>query len=104
MTLSQRWHVIRTGFERPFWVANISELFERLSYFAAFASLARYLNASLQFPVEQASGIRRDIRRIRIGLIGRRRNTLCYGRPAAEPPRCRCPKSATERDNPAGGS
>ena len=27
------------------------------------------------------------VRRIRIGLIGRRRNTLCYGRPAAEPPR-----------------
>ena len=33
------------------------------------------------------SVIRRDVRRIRIGLIGRRRNTLCYGRPAAEPPR-----------------
>ena len=31
------------------------------------------------------SVIRRDVRRIRIGLIGRRRNTLCYGRPAAEP-------------------
>ena len=44
MTLTQRWHDIRTGFERPFWVANISELFERLSYYAAFASLARYLH------------------------------------------------------------
>jgi hypothetical protein len=33
------------------------------------------------------SVIRRDVRRIRIGLIGRRRNTLCYGRPAAELPR-----------------
>jgi hypothetical protein len=33
------------------------------------------------------SVIRRDVRRIQIGLIGRRRNTLCYGRPAAEPPR-----------------
>ena len=39
------------GFERPFWVANISELFERLSYYAAFASLARYLHEALQFPV-----------------------------------------------------
>jgi dipeptide/tripeptide permease len=55
MTLTQRWHDIRTGFERPFWVANISELFERLSYYAAFASLARYLHETLQFPVERAS-------------------------------------------------
>ncbi|MDR3747907.1 MAG: MFS transporter [Acidobacteriota bacterium] len=49
----QRWHDIRTGFERPFWVANISELFERLSYYAAFASLARYLHEVLHFPTEQ---------------------------------------------------
>src|SRR4051794_8596596 len=45
------------GFERPFWVANISELFERLSYYAAFASLARYLHESLNFPVQQASSL-----------------------------------------------
>jgi proton-dependent oligopeptide transporter, POT family len=57
MTFAQRWHDIRTGFERPFWVANISELFERLSYYAAFASLARYLHETLQFPVEQASSL-----------------------------------------------
>ena len=42
MSLGQRLEEVRTGFERPFWVANISELFERLSYYAAFASLARY--------------------------------------------------------------
>jgi proton-dependent oligopeptide transporter, POT family len=48
---------IRRGFEPAFWVANISELFERLSYYAAFASLARYLHEALQFPVEQASGL-----------------------------------------------
>ena len=53
MTFAQRWHDIRTGFERPFWVANISELFERLSYYAAFASLARYLHETLQFPIER---------------------------------------------------
>ncbi len=51
----ERLHEIRTGFERPFWVANISELFERLSYYAAFASLARYLHEALSFQVEQAS-------------------------------------------------
>ncbi len=50
-------HDIRTGFERPFWVANISELFERLSYYAAFASLARYLHETLNFGVEQASSL-----------------------------------------------
>ena len=53
MSLVQRWHDIRTGFERPFWVANLSELFERLSYYAAFASLARYLHEVLHFPTEQ---------------------------------------------------
>ncbi len=55
MSFAQRWRDIRTGFERPFWVANISELFERLSYYAAFASLARYLHETLHFPTEQAS-------------------------------------------------
>ncbi len=57
MTLSERLHEIRTGFERPFWVANISELFERLSYYAAFASLARYLHEALNFQLEQASSL-----------------------------------------------
>ena len=57
MSLSQRWRDIRTGFTRPFWVANVSELFERLSYYAAFASLARYLHETLRFPVEQAGSL-----------------------------------------------
>ena len=57
MSFTERLHEIRTGFERPFWVANITELFERLSYYAAFASLARYLHEALRFPVEQASSL-----------------------------------------------
>jgi POT family proton-dependent oligopeptide transporter len=57
LTFSERLHEVRTGFERPFWVANISELFERLSYYAAFASLARYLHETLNFRVEQASSL-----------------------------------------------
>ncbi len=57
MTFSQRFHEIRTGFERPFWVANISELFERLSYYAVFAVLARYLHEGLHFDVERASSL-----------------------------------------------
>src|SRR5581483_908383 len=57
LPFSERLREIRTGFERPFWVANISELFERLSYYTAFASLARYLHETLQFPVEQATSL-----------------------------------------------
>jgi proton-dependent oligopeptide transporter, POT family len=57
LSFSQRLQEIRTGFERPFWVANVTELFERLSYYAAFASLARYLHEALRFPVEQASSL-----------------------------------------------
>lgn len=57
MSFSERWEEIRTGFERPFWVANISELFERLSYYAAFASLARYLHESLNFGLADASSL-----------------------------------------------
>jgi proton-dependent oligopeptide transporter, POT family len=55
LSFSERFQQIKTGFERPFWVANITELFERLSYYAAFASLARYLHEALRFPVQQAS-------------------------------------------------
>jgi proton-dependent oligopeptide transporter, POT family len=57
LTFSQRFEEIRTGFERPFWVANISELFERLSYYAVFAVLARYLHEGLHFDVERASSL-----------------------------------------------
>ena len=57
MGFSERIKEIRDGFERPFWVANISELFERLSYYAAFASLARYLHETLSFPAEQAGSL-----------------------------------------------
>src|SRR5258707_10202725 len=57
LTLSERFHEIRTGFERPFWVANVSELFERLSYYAVFAVLARYLHEGLHFDVERASSL-----------------------------------------------
>ncbi|MBV8207065.1 MAG: MFS transporter [Acidobacteria bacterium] len=43
MATTSRIEEIRTGFSRPFWVANITELFERLSYYAVFATLANYL-------------------------------------------------------------
>jgi proton-dependent oligopeptide transporter, POT family len=53
LTFSERLQEIRTGFERPFWIANISEIFERLSYYGAFASLALYLQERLNFSTQQ---------------------------------------------------
>jgi len=57
MGFEERLAEVRTGFERSFWVANVSELFERLSYYAAFASLARYLHEALDFPTERAADL-----------------------------------------------
>ena len=57
MGFTQRLEEVKSGFERSFWVANISELFERLSYYAAFASLARYLHETLSFPLERAADL-----------------------------------------------
>ncbi len=52
MSASLRLQEIRDGFERPFWVANTSEIFERLSYYGAFPSLALYLHERLAFSTE----------------------------------------------------
>ena len=53
MSVSLRLQEIRDGFERPFWVANVSEIFERLSYYGAFASLGLYLHEKLNFSTQQ---------------------------------------------------
>jgi proton-dependent oligopeptide transporter, POT family len=53
MSFGQRLQEVREGFERPFWIANISEIFERLSYYGAFSSLAVYLQEKLNFSTEQ---------------------------------------------------
>jgi proton-dependent oligopeptide transporter, POT family len=55
LSFAQRLREIRDGFETPFWVANVTEIFERLSYYAVFAVLVRYLNEALHFPIEQAT-------------------------------------------------
>jgi dipeptide/tripeptide permease len=44
---AERWREIRTGFERSFWIANITELFERLAYYGLQAVLAIYLHERL---------------------------------------------------------
>src|SRR5262250_1433990 len=53
MSFGQRLQEIRDGFERPFWIANISEIFERISYYGAFSSLAVYLQEKLNFSTQQ---------------------------------------------------
>jgi POT family proton-dependent oligopeptide transporter len=57
VSVSERWQEIRTGFERPFWVANITELFERLSYYGVQAVLAIYLFKTLGFSQTQAGDV-----------------------------------------------
>jgi dipeptide/tripeptide permease len=57
VSFSERWQEIRIGFERPFWVANTTELFERLSYYAVQAVLALYLYKTLHFSDAQAGDL-----------------------------------------------
>jgi POT family proton-dependent oligopeptide transporter len=52
LSFTQRLGEIRAGFGRPFWVANCTELFERLSYYGASAVLAMYLSEQLHFSKE----------------------------------------------------
>ncbi|HEX2713620.1 MAG TPA: MFS transporter [Candidatus Acidoferrales bacterium] len=47
MSFSQRLQEIRHGFDSAFWVANVTELFERLSYYGVYAVLAIYLHEAL---------------------------------------------------------
>ncbi len=56
MSFSQRLQEIRQGFAPAFWVANVTELFERLAYYGAFASLANYLHETLGFSTETTGG------------------------------------------------
>jgi proton-dependent oligopeptide transporter, POT family len=57
LSFSERFREIRDGFQPAFWVANVTELFERLAYYGAFASLAIYLHSSLGFPTEQTASL-----------------------------------------------
>ncbi len=52
MDFSQRLREIRSGFEPAFWVANFTEIFERIAYYATTAVLAIYLNEQLHFSSE----------------------------------------------------
>ena len=49
LSIGERLREIQSGFEPAFWVANTTELFERLAYYATAAVLAIYLNEQLHF-------------------------------------------------------
>lgn len=57
MTFADRLQEVRTGFDRPFWVANVTEMFERLSYYGSFAVLATYLADNLRLGEQQAGNL-----------------------------------------------
>lgn len=49
MSFSQRLDEIRSGFEPAFWIANFTEIFERIAYYGTTAVLAIYLSEQLHF-------------------------------------------------------
>ena len=53
MSISLRLREIRTGFEPAFWIANFTELFERLAYYAQSAVLAIFLHEELHLSTQQ---------------------------------------------------
>jgi POT family proton-dependent oligopeptide transporter len=55
--LRERLGEIRRGFEPAFWVANTTELFERLSYYATNAVLAIFLHEQLKLTLEQTGAL-----------------------------------------------
>lgn len=57
MAFSERLREIREGFEPSFWVANGTELFERLAYYATTTELAIYLHENLHMTLEQAGAL-----------------------------------------------
>jgi dipeptide/tripeptide permease len=52
LSLGERWREVRSGFHPSFWIANGTELFERLAYYGTTAVLAIYLNEQLHFTRE----------------------------------------------------
>jgi POT family proton-dependent oligopeptide transporter len=55
VSFDQRFKEIREGFQRPFWVANGTELFERLAYYGPSAVMAIYLHEHLGLTSEQST-------------------------------------------------
>lgn len=54
MNLVQRWRAAKSGFSPAFWVANFTEIFERVGYYSTQAVLAIFLTEQLRFSAELA--------------------------------------------------
>jgi dipeptide/tripeptide permease len=52
LSFSQRIEEIRSGFEPAFWIANFTEIFERIAYYGTTAVLAIYMKEQLHFSSE----------------------------------------------------
>ncbi len=57
MSFGERLREIREGFAPAFWVANVTELFERQAYYSVQAVLALYLHEMLRFSDAQAGDL-----------------------------------------------
>ena len=57
MSGRNRLREIRAGFEPAFWIANVTELFERLSYYGQSAVLAIFLHESLHLSAQQTGSL-----------------------------------------------
>jgi len=55
LSFKQRFREIRDGFQPAFWVANFTELFERLAYYGPQAVLAIYLHEHLGLTTDQSA-------------------------------------------------
>jgi len=57
LSFGERLREIQTGFEPAFWVANFTEIFERVAYYATTAVLAIYLSEQLHFSTELTASL-----------------------------------------------
>jgi dipeptide/tripeptide permease len=57
LSASERLREIRAGFESSFWVANFTEIFERIAYYGTMAVLAIYLSEQLHFSSELTGSV-----------------------------------------------
>lgn len=62
MKLRQRWREVTTGFAPAFWVANFTEIFERVGYYSTQAVLAIFLVQELHFSPQAQGSI--------MGIVG----------------------------------
>ncbi len=72
MGLGEQWSLLRTGFSRTFWLANVIELFERFAYYGSKAILAVYVADQIGLGPESAGW-----------LVGSFFNALLYLLPLA---------------------